>query len=298
MKKSFLYGILAVAAWSTMPVVGKSLLSQFNSLEVLGYGSLIGAVFLSLVLTVKNEWNDLRQYQLPDLILLGINGFIGYFLYSVCYNTGLALLPAHIAGTLNYIWPVFAILLSAVFLKEKITKKASFSILLSLLGVCVMMGPGESGGKFSLFGFFCCIFGALLYSVFNIANKRIGKNQLINMTVYLYIGAFFSFLFSLGNGFTLPTAPQFAGFLWIGIVIDALAYLFWAIAMQSGKTSVIVNLSYLTPVLAMLLSAVFFGEHISASAASGLVLILAGQIFQTASFPPKHMLHPGRNNCI
>ena len=282
MKKTYLYAMGAVLAWSTMPVVGKTLLTQFSSLEVLGYGALIGAVFFTIVLFLNGEWKNIRLYTRADLVRIGFTGFFGYFLYSDLYNHGLDILPAHIASTLNYTWPIFAVIFSAIFLKEKITVKSITAIGISMAGICVMMlrTSGGTGGS-GLLGYVFCLTGAMLYAIFNIGNKKTGKNQLINMTLYLYISGLSAVIFNIPHGFTVPAGVQWIGFLWLGIVIDALAYLLWATALQEERTSVIVNFSYLTPVLAVVLSFIFFHEEIHANAIAGLVLILAGVVIQT-----------------
>lgn len=281
MKTSLLYALAAVLFWSTMPIVGKSLLTQFNSLEVLGYGSLIGAVFLSVLLLFSGRWRAFCRYTKRYVLQIFLTGFVGYFLYSVLYNEGLSLLPAHVAGTLNYTWPIFAIVLSAIFLKEKITARSFVSIAISMAGICVMMGnTAGSSASGELSGYVCCLAAAVLYAVFNIANKKIGKDELPKMTLYLYIGGIFALLCNIPNGFTRPDGRQTLGFLWIGIVIDALAYLLWAMALMTERTSLIVNLSYLTPVLSAALSVLVFREEITSGTLAGLVLILAGVLLQ------------------
>ena len=281
MRTSFLYAVCAVLAWSTMPIVGKTLLTQFDSLEILGYGSLIGAVFLTVILIINGDWKKFHEFSRRDLMNIGITGFVGFFLYSDLYMHGLSLLPAHIAGTINYVWPVFAILLSALFLKEKITFKAMASIIISMTGVCVLMLQSSGGsGIGSLAGYACCLAAAMLYAFFNISNKKIGKNELLKTAVYLYISGISSVILKIPQGFTIPHGMQVIGFLWLGIVIDALAYLLWAVALQKERTSLIVNLSYLTPVLSTVLSVLTFNEKIDLSTMAGLVLILAGVVLQ------------------
>ncbi len=277
MKKSILYALLAVAAWSTMPAIGKSLLTEFNSFEVLGYGSLIGALFLTGYILIRGELRKIKSYEKRDFFKIAALGFIGYFIYSILYNTGLSMLPAFAAGTLNYVWPVFAIVLSAVFLGEKITGKGVLSVCLSLTGVCIMMieTAGKSGGS-NIFGVICCLAGALFYAIFNIGNKKVGKSEMINMAIYLWIGAICAIACNIPKGFHLPVGIQWAGFLWIGIVIDALAYVFWAIALGRENTAVIVNFTYLTPVMAMVISGVLFHEKITVNTIIGVIFIVGG----------------------
>ncbi len=287
MKRSYIHALSAVLIWSTMPPVGKLLLSDFNALEVLGYGSLIGAFTLIIVLIVTGGWKDIRNYKKKDLIAVLLLGFVGYFLYSLCYNTGLSLLPAYAAGTLNYIWPVFALVLSAVFSGETLTVFSISSIFISLSGVFLLLSSSESQpGGMSAKGVCFCLMAALLYAIFNIGNKKLGKNPALNMTIYLLTGGMLSLLFNIPNGYHTPAGLEWTGFLWLGVMIDALAYCLWALALRRESTASIVNLTYLTPIFSTLLSVIFFGESISGFGATGLVLILSGVFLQSKTSVP------------
>ncbi len=71
------------------------------------------------------------------------------------------------------------------------------------------------------------------------------------------------------------------GLLWIGIMINGMAYLCWALAIRgNGSTAAIANLAYLTPFLSLIVSAVFLHEKIEIQAAAALFLIIGGILIQ------------------
>ena len=76
--------------------------------------------------------------------------------------------------------------------------------------------------------------------------------------------------------------------MWLGVIVDGLAYLLWALALNGTKnTAVIANLAYLTPFLSLLVSAVFLRETLQPRAFAALVLIVGGILLQNL-FPRRH----------
>ena len=74
---------------------------------------------------------------------------------------------------------------------------------------------------------------------------------------------------------------QWFGILWLGIVIDAVAYLLWAFALNGAEnTAQIANLAYLTPFLSLIVSAIFLKEKIQLRAFIALVFIIGGILLQ------------------
>ena len=70
--------------------------------------------------------------------------------------------------------------------------------------------------------------------------------------------------------------------VWLGAVINAVAYLLWAIALKGAKDSAkIANLAYLVPFLSILLSWLVLKEQITIYALFALVLIVGGILLQS-----------------
>lgn len=77
------------------------------------------------------------------------------------------------------------------------------------------------------------------------------------------------------------SAVEFAGLSWLGIAINAIGYLIWALALQGTEnTAKIANLAYLTPFLSIIVSAVFLKESLKLNALIALVFIIGGILLQ------------------
>ena len=75
---------------------------------------------------------------------------------------------------------------------------------------------------------------------------------------------------------------QWLGIIWVGVIIDAVAYLLWSLALQGTEnTAKIANLAYLTPFLSLVVSAVVLKEHIQARGLIALFFIIGGILIQS-----------------
>lgn len=75
---------------------------------------------------------------------------------------------------------------------------------------------------------------------------------------------------------------QWLGMIWLGVVIDAVAYLLWALALNGVENSAkIANFAYLTPFLSLLVSAVVLKEKIQMRAVVALIFIVGGILLQS-----------------
>ena len=103
--------------------------------------------------------------------------------------------------------------------------------------------------------------GAVCYGIFNVLNKKKGLDQILCTAVYF-------------------TVTAWAGMLWLGVIIDALATFAWGRALQLSEVGILSNLAYLTPVVAALLSYVAIGEPIAPYSVVGMLLVLGGSLLQ------------------
>ncbi len=221
MKKQVFLALVSCLCWATMAPVSKLLFGSLSNMAVLAYGTLIGTILLMIIAIKKKEENV--QYSFRDIIIRIGLGTLGYFLYSMFYYRGIRLLPAQTATILNYLWPIFTVFLAIPMLHESMNIRKIIALFISFFGVCIIVGMRIE--DISLLGCGYCLLGALCYGTFNVLNKRIGKNQYWNMTIYMATGTILAFLCHMYEGIVWPTSTQWLGLLWIGVFADGVAYL-------------------------------------------------------------------------
>ena len=271
------YAAVTIVLWGAMPALTKDLLNSLPSFEVLAVSSLFAAMFLFEV----NRRSSTLTFDAGKIFTAASLGFVGLFLYSAFFYYGLERLTSQEACVLNYLWPLMIVLFSCPVLGEKLTRRKLLAVGLSFGGVAVVMLGNASLENFSadkFAGAFACVIAAACYGLFSVLNKKIRLEQKFAMMIIWLTTAICSFAagFFLEQ-WPLPNARQIFGLLWLGVLVDAVAYLTWALALEnSANTARTANLAYLVPILAVFVSTLVFGEELSITVIPALVLILAG----------------------
>jgi drug/metabolite transporter (DMT)-like permease len=282
----YVYALITVLLWSTSASAVKTLTAGLSSLCVLGYSSLAAALVLLLLLVLRRQTGLLKRYGPREYATLAALGFLGMFLYSALYYTGIDRLTSQEACILNYLWPVMIVLFSCLILKEPLTWRKGLAIGLSFSGVLVIAlfdliaGGGALTGDYPGMG--ACVLAAVCYGLFCVLNKKRGLDQTVGQIVFWGTTCLCAFALCAVRGeLVLPAPAQWKGIAWLGVMVDGLPYLMWAVALNGAEdTARIANLAYLTPILSVLFSAVTLGESLSPAYLIALGLILAGILVQ------------------
>ncbi|MBO5070847.1 MAG: EamA family transporter, partial [Roseburia sp.] len=252
MKKSYVYALTTVLIWSTMAAVVKKMLSDIPNLEALSISSYFSFLFL-LMINVKNGMvKEMKKFSIKDYGIMSGLGFLGLFLYSALYYYGIAQLSSQEACILNYLWPIMIVIFSCMILKERMTLMKGVAMVCSFIGIIILsMGNGGTAAGNTALGMISCVMAAICYGLFSVLNKKAGYNQNIAMMVIWLVTAICAMILGMMTETWVPIQGlQWIGILWLGVVIDAVAYLLWALALNgSENTAKIANLAYLTPFL-------------------------------------------------
>ena len=250
-----------------------------SSVIAVGRG-IIGTAFLFLFIKGKGipiSWPDIRQ----NLLLLCLSGAAlcgnWTFLFEAYRYTSIAT-----ATLCYYMAPIIVILVSPIFLKEKLTARKLLCVLTALAGMVLVSGIGQEGGSANMTGVFFGLCAACCYASIVIFNKKIKPMAAYNKTiVQLGLGALLLMPYVLltENVAALDASPfSLAMFLVVGIVHTGFAYVFYFGSMQSLKAQTIALFSYLDPIFAILLSAVVLGEPLGMTSIIGAVLVLGSTL--------------------
>lgn len=283
MKKNMTFAYLTVFIWATMATVVKMVLTNIPNLQALCISSIFSVLFLAAVNLKSGTAALWRRYTARDYSIMAGLGFIGLFLYSALYFYGLSILSSQEACILNYLWPMMLVLFSAVILKEKLTARKIIAMICSFAGIIILSSGGSASGSTNAFpGMLCCVLAAACYGLFSVLNKKTGYDQTIAMTIMWFVTAVCSFALGIVTEEWVPIVnTQWLGILWLGIAINAIAYLLWALALQSASnTARIANLAYLTPFLSLLISAIVLKEQIQPHALIAFLFIIGGILLQ------------------
>ena len=284
MKKNYIFAITTLFMWSTLAAVVKLLLSDIPNLQALAISSYISSGFLLIVNLFTGNIKVMKSLKLKDIGIVSGLGFIGLFVYSALYYYGLSQLTSQEACIVNYLWPIMLVIFSCIILKEKLTVMKTIAMVCSFVGIVVLsMGSGENTDGNVTLGMVSCIIAAACYGLFSVLNKKFNYDQSISMMIFWLVAAVCSTILGfITEEWVALDGKQWLGMMWLGIVVDAIAYLLWALALNgTGNTAKIANLAFLTPFLSLVVSAVLLNEKITLRAVVALLFIIGGILLQS-----------------
>lgn len=237
--------------------------------------SAIGLLFLLLLRAVRHEPIDhaaVRKNLVKLLILGAMLGFNWIFLFEAYNHTSVA------AATMcYYMAPVFIILLSPVVFGEKITPRKGLCALAAVFGM-VLVSDVFSSGLHGARGLVYGLIAASLYAAIVIVNRTLRDISAEDRTILQFAAAalvMLPYVLLTEDLRALRFTPQVALLLLVvGVVHTGLAYVlyFGSIADVFAQTAAL--LSYIDPVVAVLLSLTLLHESMSPAAIFGAALVI------------------------
>jgi drug/metabolite transporter (DMT)-like permease len=219
-------------------------------------------------------WRGRAVFNTSSIRLQVVRGGIGG-LGMLCVFTGLSMISLAEVTVLLFTVPIFATLLSIVFLSEKVGVRRWTAIFVGFLGILIIARPQGSVSTGHLF----ILCAALSWSTsILIAKKLTEKDTVISITFWQAMGcvplAFIASLFV----WELPSFVQLGALLGIaalGTVGHAMLYA----ALKVGKVSVILPLDYIRIIWSAGLGFILFGQLPTLHLYAGSLLIIAATAF-------------------
>ncbi len=274
--------VITLLLWgSTYPAI-KLALQDYTPLDL----ATLRFVFASLSLGLFACLRGLRLPALRDLpffITLGLTGFVAY---QLLLNYGELSTSAGISGFMVSLTPIFTLLLSSVFFKEKITLFKIIGTLIALTGVWLISSNPQTHNTFNI-GIFLLILASFSLSSFFVLQKSICQRYSgFETTCYAVWIATILFLAINTPQATIRSVVLHHGqSLWIasylGIMCTSIAYWLWAYAISQVEVSKASIGTYTVPFVSALLSYYILHEQYSVNFLLGGFCIIIGVLFAT-----------------
>lgn len=249
---------------------------------------LIGAVCLLLIMLILKKPIDRAAIRKNLLLLILSGGMIGFnwiLLFESYRFTTVAT-----ATLCYYMAPVFVLLAAPLILKERISPKSLLCALLALVGMCLVTGivAGSLPTKQDTIGILLGLSAACLYAGVILLSKKLTGIDAYNKTfVQLATAGIVLLPYTLlTESFTIsqwtPTALLLV--LTVGILHTGFAYTLYFGSMHPLPARTIALFSYIDPIVALLLSALFLKEPMGIAEICGATLILGSTLLSEISF--------------
>lgn len=179
-KLSLLSVLLSGVFWGSSALFVSSLMELgFSSLECTSIRLTLAVPILHAILIFCGRKNYKINASL--LITFALCGLLSVLTMCICYFYAMILTSAAVSAVLLYTAPIFVMVMSVVFFKERFTLKKSSALILAFIG-CALTSGIIGGIKGSLFGVLIGVLSGLSYSLYSIFSAISLKNGATPLT--------------------------------------------------------------------------------------------------------------------
>ena len=240
------------------------------------------AVFL-LVTKQKIPFATLKK-EIPLLLMSGMAmGFNWILLFQAYKFTTVSV------ATLSYYFaPVIVTILCPIIFREKLTKKQIICFIMSTLGLVLITGIGDlSGASSHLTGILFGLGAASLYATVILLNKFIKNVEGIHRTFLQFLAAIMVLvpyvMLTPRSGLTALDGMGWVCLLIVGFVHTGVTYCLYFTSLKDIPGQKAAILSYIDPLIAVVISVTILGESMSFVQIIGGVLILGFTLWNELS---------------
>ena len=281
-----LIGLSAILQWSS--IVGLLKKISFS----------LGAELAVLLMYTLSTCILLIFFKIPNLKLISkkylIFSTLLFVIYELCFSYAIALAQtaqqAIEVSLVNYLWPGLTVAMLILFKEIKFNVFVIVGLAISLSGI-ILIQTGQGALTWSNIlsnilenpiSYILAFVGATLWSLYCVITKKYsdGHNPISFFFVAISIVLWTKYLWS--HGLSLNTIPEVElttiGLLGIVSVVMALGYAAWNIGIIKGNITILVTLSYFSPVISTVISMFILQTHLPTEFWYGVMLVTSGSL--------------------
>ena len=281
-----LIGLSAILQWSS--IVGLLKKISFS----------LGAELAVLLMYTLSTCILLIFFKIPNLKLISkkylIFSTLLFVIYELCFSYAIALAQtaqqAIEVSLVNYLWPGLTVAMLILFKEIKFNVFVIVGLAISLSGI-ILIQTGQGALTWSNIlsnilenpiSYILAFVGATLWSLYCVITKKYsdGHNPISFFFVAISIVLWTKYLCS--HGLSLNAIPEVElttiGLLGIVSVVMALGYAAWNIGIIKGNITILVTLSYFSPVISTLISMFILQTNLPTEFWYGVILVTSGSL--------------------
>lgn len=281
--KNSIYIILAGCLWGIIAIFVNVLTNLgCSSLECVAIRVSFAAIILFFYLLVTDkkklriQWKDIGYF-------LG-TGILSIVFFSFCYFKAIEVIGgAAVPALLLYTAPIFVMVMSALFFKEKITMKKMISLVATFIGLGFVTGAFTGGEKISVIAFWFGIGSGFGYALYSILGKFVAeKYDAVTITMYTFIVA--SLVAIPFSGITnhlllfvsIKGCTAAIGLAFFSTALPFLLYTKGLQGIEAGKAAILATVE---PFVAAIVGTVIFKESFDFPKIVGMLMILFAIVY-------------------
>ncbi|KGE77066.1 DMT family transporter [Halomonas salina] len=280
-RRAMLYGLGAVALWSTVATAFKVALERMTPLELMWLAALVSWALIGALVVRRGLLGEALKRGWRTAAWAGLMNPVAYYLVLfAAYDR----LPGQEAMALNYTWALAMALLAVPILGQRLTLVDALAGLVAYAGVWVI---ATRGAVFDVafadpLGVGLALVSTLIWALYWLLNVRDRRPPLVAQWQNFSVGVpVLTGLLLFGPGLRWHGFDGLAAGVYVGLFEMGIAFVLWQLAVGTvSRTAKVSNLIFLSPPVSLMLLYLVVGEPILPSTLVGLVLILGGLALQ------------------
>ena len=275
--------LLAGCFWGSMGIFVRRLADYgFSSIQIVAIRVTLAALIFCMLLLIKDPSGF--RISVKDIpLFLGL-GFGSILFFTVCYFTAITMMPLSTAAILLYTSPIWIMLMSVLFFREKLTGRKLLALALAFAG-CVLVS-GVSGEGMTLPGLLVGLGSGIGYGLYSILGTvALRRYSPFTVTTYTFVfAALGSWLICrpaemLAKFAAAPNLPGLVFFCFLTALVTAvIPFLAYTLGLQTVEASRAGILATVEPLVATLIGVAVFSEPLTLLSGLGILLILAAVV--------------------
>ena len=281
--------ILAGCFWGSMGIFVRKL-SEYglSPIQIVALRITVAALAFALLLLVKDRSGfRIALRDLPLFLGLGLGSIL---FFTVCYFSAITMMPLSTAAILLYTSPIWIMLMSVLFFREKLNRNKLIALALAFAG-CVFVS-GISGGGLTVTGLLLGLGSGIGYGLYSILGTiALRKYSPYTVTTYTFLIAAAGSWFvcspaDLISRFAAGNPVEIALFSCLtGLVTAVIPFLTYTLGLRTVEASKAGILATIEPMVATLVGMIVFSEPLTLLSGLGIVLILTAVILLNRKQP-------------
>ena len=275
--------LLAGCFWGSMGIFVRRLTDYgFSSIQIVAIRVTLAALIFCILLLIRDPAGF--RISVKDIpLFLGL-GFGSILFFTVCYFTAITMMPLSTAAILLYTSPIWIMLMSVLFFREKLTGRKLLALALAFAG-CVLVS-GVSGEGMTLPGLLVGLGSGIGYGLYSILGT-VALRRYSPYTVTTYTFAFAALgawlicrpAEMLAKFAAAPDLPGLVFFCFLTALVTAvIPFLAYTLGLQTVEASRAGILATVEPLVATLIGVAVFSEPLTLLSGLGILLILAAVV--------------------
>jgi drug/metabolite transporter (DMT)-like permease len=289
-------GVLAILFWGSTIAFSRSLAEKLGTLTAASCIFLIAGGVSCTYFTLSHKFRGINR--ISRAYLYGCGGL--FITYMACLYVAIGAAASRLqvleVGLVNYLWPSLTLVMAVPILRGRARATLIPGCLLAFGGV--LFAAAEAGESWQVFvanleansfPYLLAFVAAICWALYSNLLRR-WTREAESGAVPLFLLA--SGLMLAGLRLLFPETTQWTSqsiieLAYMAVFPTILAYVFWDTAMRRGDMILVASLSYLTPLLSIVIGSAYLGVGTGLYLWAGCLLVILGSLICKLSVKEK-----------